>query len=118
MEEIEERRLEMVMMKDGVSEIGRITTYRLEEFCEQAEQIGDDGLSEMAQKVGEVCDDTKEHLSELVLKERAWFQQESGWLGWQKEVLKRDMKRFEDMRKAVEPSTANDRGRRAQSASL
>lgn len=119
LETLEDRRLEVVSMKDDIEEeIGRTATYKLEELREQVEKVGDDGLSEMEQKADEICDDTKEHLNELVRKERAWIEQETGWLGWQKEVLKRDMKRFEDMKRALELSTADDRSRRAQSASL
>ena len=117
--ELEDRRLDIVMMKDDVeSEIGRTATYKLEELREQAKEVCDNESSEMERIVSDVCDDIKEHLNKLAQNERAWIQRERGWLKWQNETLERDKKRFEDMKRALEPSTANGRGSRAQSASL
>lgn len=119
LEELEDRKLDAVMMKDDVeSEINRTATYKLEELREQVEEVRENGLSEIEQLVADACDDAKEHLNKLAQTERAWIQRESGWLKWQRETLERDVKKFEDAKRALDSGTDDDRGRRAQSASL
>lgn len=117
LEVLDERRLDLVMTKeDFMDEMDRAGVTKREEFLDQVEEVASDCLGMMANSANRVCDDAKQHLDDFAKEERARIQREIGWLGWEREVLERDKRKFENQKKAFERSTTDGRSRRAGSA--
>jgi hypothetical protein len=117
LEVLDERRLDLVMTKeDFMDEMDRAGVTKREEFLDQVEEVASDCLGMMANSANRVCDDAKQHLDDFAKEERARIQREIGWLGWEREVLERDKRKFENQKKALERSTTDGRSRRAGSA--
>ena len=73
-------------------------------------------MSILPDSADRVCSDAKQCLDDFARKEQARLQRERGWLGWEREVLERDISKFEEARTALKRTTADQRSQRAGSA--
>ncbi|KAJ4311537.1 hypothetical protein N0V94_007909 [Neodidymelliopsis sp. IMI 364377] len=126
-EALEEHRIDLVMVKeDAVAELEKMVTDTLEAFREQCEDVGEASLERVAEKADDICDNVTQRLHEREQGgkgrskcEREELRRDRGWLGWEKEVLERDKRRFEhERRQKNECSDSETRDRRAGSAPL
>jgi hypothetical protein len=117
LEVLDEQRLDLIMTKeDFMDEMDRAGVTKREEFLDQVEEVASDCLGMMANSANRVCDNAKQHLDDFAKEEGTRIQREIGWLGWEREVLERDKRKFENQKKALKRSTTNSQSRRAGNA--
>ncbi|KAL5113148.1 hypothetical protein ACEQ8H_008987 [Pleosporales sp. CAS-2024a] len=96
LEEIADRRLELLMAKDDcVTELDCVTAEKLDEFREECEVDLEEVGDRIDIKANDAYDSVSERIDAYVNAKMDHLKRETGWLGWEREVFERDKRKFE-----------------------